>query len=614
MAGAIPTGATITPDMFIAIGPEQAIYLILLGFLGGMLSGFIGSGGAFVLTPGMMAIGAPGAVAVASNMCHKFPKAMIGAWRRAKVGHLDVKLAVLMAISAIAGVQVGIKVQTIIAHALGPAGTSLYVSVAFLVILPIVAALCLKDVVKARRHGLEDTEPELASKLEKKFRIPPMIHFKTARRTQSLWLTIPTGFATGFLAATIAVGGFIGVPSMIYIIGAPGFVASGTELGIAFVMGSTGTFTWAYMLGAVDFRMTALILFGSLFGVQIGAVGTTYVRQYMIKLAMGVVMLLITLSRGLAIPKYLYQLGWIQLNEAWIPVLDQLVFWIMVIAMTSVTPLVLGPMFKLRRDLAAAGLLEKAIGVNPTRREGTGRLVIKTIIFGIIAIGSYILLFTNAAAWTEFATMKTLVSALGIIGIAIFFSTVHGNFAHGVLDIVNIRPISNRDVIDELSAKPERLAESVIATPDKKKAMKILVATDGSEYAKKGADYAASLATPESELVLLHVIAHDPRIPQDAICFSDCEERDKRFLLELHDAGKKMLEEEANRLRNTGLDVETRIKLGNPSEEILRVAKEINADMIVIGARGVSKWKKILLGSVSEEVLDKTDIPVFIVR
>jgi len=145
--------------------------------------------------------------------------------------------------------------------------------------------------------------------------------------------------------------------------------------------------------------------------------------------------------------------------------------------------------------------------------------------------------------------------------------------------------------------------------------MKILVATDGSEYSKKGVDYAATLAQPKNgQIVLLHVVAHDPRIPKDALCFSDCEERDKKFLEELKDAGKKMLEQEASKLKETGLTVELRVELGDPSEEIVKVAEEIEADMIVIGVRGVSKWRKILLGSVSEDVIGKTEIPVFIVR
>ena len=67
-------------------------YLFLVGFVGGLVSGFIGSGGAFVLTPGMMSLGVPGLVAVATNMCHKFPKALVGALKRAKYGQVDVKL------------------------------------------------------------------------------------------------------------------------------------------------------------------------------------------------------------------------------------------------------------------------------------------------------------------------------------------------------------------------------------------------------------------------------------------------------------------------------------------------------------------------------------------
>ena len=60
-------------------------YLFLVGFVGGLVSGFIGSGGAFVLTPGMMSLGVPGLVAVASNMCHKFPKALVGAHETRKI-------------------------------------------------------------------------------------------------------------------------------------------------------------------------------------------------------------------------------------------------------------------------------------------------------------------------------------------------------------------------------------------------------------------------------------------------------------------------------------------------------------------------------------------------
>jgi len=74
---------TAVAQNFIALAAMTVIYLFLVGFVGGLVSGFIGSGGAFVLTPAMMSLGVPGLVAVASNMCHKFPKALVGAIKRA---------------------------------------------------------------------------------------------------------------------------------------------------------------------------------------------------------------------------------------------------------------------------------------------------------------------------------------------------------------------------------------------------------------------------------------------------------------------------------------------------------------------------------------------------
>ncbi len=82
---------------FIELHAEGVAFLLMVGFIGGLVSGFIGSGGAFVLTPGMMSMGASGVVAVASNLCHKFPKAMVGAYKRNKFGQVDVKLGLFMA-------------------------------------------------------------------------------------------------------------------------------------------------------------------------------------------------------------------------------------------------------------------------------------------------------------------------------------------------------------------------------------------------------------------------------------------------------------------------------------------------------------------------------------
>ena len=337
---------------FINLDIMNILYLFIVGFIGGLVSGFIGSGGAFVLTPGMMSLGVPGLVAVASNMCHKFPKALIGALKRAKYGQVDVKLGIVLGISAEAGVLYGAHIQENIKKAFGEAGSNLYVSVAFVVILAVVGGLVLKDAIKTYRSG-NTGEEEKVTKLARwvqSVNIPgTMVYFKSLNARVSVLFTIPLGFATGMLAATIAVGGFIGVPSMIYVLGAPSLMASATELVIAFVMGLGGSFKYA-LHGFVDIRLAMIILAGSLFGIQLGAIGTTYVKPFMIKLVMGLIMVIVLFSRGLMVPVYLSQLGIIQtLNEGTVRLLKNTSFGIMALALLVGASIILRAMWQGRR-------------------------------------------------------------------------------------------------------------------------------------------------------------------------------------------------------------------------------------------------------------------------
>lgn len=313
--------------------------LLLIGLIGGLLSGFIGSGGAFVMTPAMMSLGAPGAIAVASNMCHKFPKAMVGAFKRYKYGQVDIKLGLVMAVTAIIGVEIGIKMQKYILNSWGNAGSNLYVSVIFVVVLVVVGLVVARDAYKLARGTGEAKTPKLALALMK-LNIPPMMEFKVAKVRISAWVTIPVGLLTGMLAATIAVGGFIGVPGMIYVIGASAMIASATELVIAFIMGFYGSVQWA-ISGLVDIRMTLLILAGSLFGVQLGALGTTYVKDHIIKIVMASVMLIVAVSRGAKVPGYLADVGVIKaLDPQLLSLLNSVSFWALMIALGSAGSLI----------------------------------------------------------------------------------------------------------------------------------------------------------------------------------------------------------------------------------------------------------------------------------
>ncbi len=341
---------------FIDLNFAYIVFLILVGFIGGLVSGFIGSGGAFVLTPGMMSLGVPGTVAVASNMCHKFPKALVGSIKRYRYGQVDIKLGVIMGLFAEIGVQVGIMVQKHILERWGEAGSNLYVSVSFVAVLVIVGSFVLRDALTLRKAGGDGwVQPAIAARLQK-IELWPMMSFKRANLRISVWFIIPVALATGMLAATIAVGGFIGVPGLMYIIGATSIVASATELVVAFVMGLGGTLIWAFY-GMVDIRLTLLILGGSLFGVQLGAIGTTYVKDYMIKYVMATIMLIVAVSRFLAIPKYTNQLNVTSFSDGSVSVMTQMSFYIMCFALLTGAMIILVNMFKAR---SAESALERA--------------------------------------------------------------------------------------------------------------------------------------------------------------------------------------------------------------------------------------------------------------
>ncbi|GAB1409389.1 sulfite exporter TauE/SafE family protein [Desulfovibrionales bacterium] len=338
---------TLDPTKFIDLNTMAIVFLFLVGFIGGLVSGFIGSGGAFVLTPGMMSLGVPGTVAVASNMCHKFPKALVGAIKRFRYGQVDVKMGLIMAVSASVGVQVGIQIQQMILALWGQTGSDLYVSLSFVLVLALVGSYVMKDAISCARCGGEEQTTSLARRLQG-IELWPMISFPRSGLRISLWFTLPVGFATGILAATIAVGGFVGVPGMIYVLGVPGLMASATELVVAFVMGLGGSINWA-MHGMVDIRLVLIILGGSLLGVQLGAIGTTYVRPHMIKMVMATIMLIVAVSRALALPVYLEKLGFLELSASTIVLLKNISFASMCLALFTGAVIILGSMWTGRK-------------------------------------------------------------------------------------------------------------------------------------------------------------------------------------------------------------------------------------------------------------------------
>jgi hypothetical protein len=100
----------------------------------------------------------------------------------------------------------------------------------------------------------------------------------------------------------------------------------------------------------IDIRLTLIILAGSLFGVQLGALGTTYVKEHMIKVVMGSIMLVVAVSRALAIPEYTNQLGLTNVADQSVQIMTNISFAIMVFALGMGAVIILISMFKAMRQ------------------------------------------------------------------------------------------------------------------------------------------------------------------------------------------------------------------------------------------------------------------------
>lgn len=306
-------------ENFLALGFKDAIQVVLLGFIGGVLSGFIGSGGAFFMTPGMMNLGVPGIVAVGSNITHKFGKAMMGSRRHGELGHVDKKLGLFTLITALIGIRLAVWLNESFfnlsegshGESSGSAAGDLYISAIFVFVLSIVSISVLRDAIRSGDKG-EGPSTRLAEMVSR-IKIPPMITFRTADVRLSFWIISVVGLFTGYLAGTIGVGGFVGVPAMIYVFGIPTAVAAGTELYLAMFMGAWGAINYAWG-GFVDIRLVLLLYCGSLTGIYIGAYGTKVVKERIIRLVTGIIIILCVISRGINIPVYLHQLGMFELS------------------------------------------------------------------------------------------------------------------------------------------------------------------------------------------------------------------------------------------------------------------------------------------------------------
>jgi nucleotide-binding universal stress UspA family protein len=139
---------------------------------------------------------------------------------------------------------------------------------------------------------------------------------------------------------------------------------------------------------------------------------------------------------------------------------------------------------------------------------------------------------------------------------------------------------------------------------------RVLVATGGSPWSDKAVHYAIGLARDYGlELVILHVIADTP-----PYFIAEAGTSMDQVLEGSEEAGRRIIAEAAQWAAEAGVQYDTEMAWGRVAEVICRVAHERDCDLIVVGSRGLTGFKRLMLGSISNAVAAKALCPVLVVK
>lgn len=270
--------------------------LILLGFTVGVIGGFFGVGGAFMVTPALNVFGFPMAYAIGTDMAHIAGKSIVATFKHRKFGNVDLKLGLLMIIGTVIGIELGATLIMWLER-IGRIGP--IVRVTYICLLFGLGVYMLYEYMtgtrRAVRQAATNTQTDSGgSKLAlwmHGIKLRPMVHLKVSGFDISVWVIIGVGLVTGFLAGFLGVGGgFIRMPALMYVIGAPTKVAVGTDLFEVMISGAYGAFTYA-LKGRVELLAAVIMLLGAAVGAQLGATATLYARGTIIRLYFAITMI-----------------------------------------------------------------------------------------------------------------------------------------------------------------------------------------------------------------------------------------------------------------------------------------------------------------------------------
>jgi len=268
--------------------------LLILGFGVGVIGGFMGLGGAWMITPGLNILGFPMAFAIGTDMAHIAGKSIVATFRHGKFGNVDYGIGLTMVIGTVIGIEIGAQLVMWMER-IGKVDT--YVRWFYVILLAAMAILVFLDYRKRIRYEkMQAAKGEAVDKLKggvewfkwwHKIPVPPMIHYKTANIRCSFWLPVFIGLLTGWVAGLLGIGGgLLRMPALVYFIGCPTHVAVGTDLFEVLITAVYGTVTYT-LKGRTEFVAVAIMLLGAATGVQFGTVTTKYVHGYAIRIVFG---------------------------------------------------------------------------------------------------------------------------------------------------------------------------------------------------------------------------------------------------------------------------------------------------------------------------------------
>ncbi|QIK96897.1 sulfite exporter TauE/SafE family protein [Sphingomonas sp. HDW15A] len=278
----------------------NALLIIALGGVVGLLSGMFGVGGGFLTTPLLIFYGIPPTVAVASATTQITGASVSGAHAHMRRGGVDLKMGGVM----ILGGSVGSLVGAVLFRWLQASGQiDLIIGFLYVLLLGGIGGLMLKDALVAL--GWVEA-PAPAPQPQRHNRWVASLPYRTRFYASGLYISplapLALGFAAGMLTMLLGVGGgFILVPAMIYLLGMAPRVVIGTSLLMILAVSAVTTMVHSMTTHAVDIVLAALLLIGGVVGAQYGARLATKLKPDLLRMALAVIILLVALRMALGL-------------------------------------------------------------------------------------------------------------------------------------------------------------------------------------------------------------------------------------------------------------------------------------------------------------------------